>query len=90
MLKDVYNVSLCKNGLLGGLLYVKDTELVYCTNKLTVPESIRRLHIPYTEIESVTKSPLHTATVKLKNAEQYRFFVFSRGRLLQRIDNRRK
>ncbi len=87
-IKEVYNVSLCKNGLLGGLLYVKETEIVYCTNKLTVPESIRRLHMAYSDIESVTEAPLRTVLVKLKNGQQYRFFVFSRNRLLQRIKDK--
>lgn len=87
-MKYVFNVSLCKNGLLGGLLYVKETELVFCTNKLTVPESIRRLHMAYNEIESVTEAPLRTVSIQLKNGQQYRFFVFSRNRLLQNIQGK--
>lgn len=84
-MKDIYNVSLCKNGILGGLLYLKDEEMVFCTNKLTVPEHIRRLHMPYGEIERVEKAPWHTVLVSMKNGGSHRFLVFSRGRFLGRI-----
>ncbi len=83
--KDVYHVSLCKNGILGGLLYLKDEEMVYCTNKLTVPENIRRLHMPYREILEITRAPYHTAVVSMKNGETYRFLVFGRKGFLQKI-----
>lgn len=87
--KDVYNVSLCKNGILGGLLYLKDAEMIYCTNKLTVPERIRRLHIPYNEISEIRKASLHTAIITMKNNETYKFFVFSRKNFLQKIDTKK-
>lgn len=86
-LSDVYLVSLCKNGILGGLLYVKETELVYCTNKLTVPEKIRRLHIPYQDISSVKKASFHTISIARKNGEHFRFLVFARESLMNRVLN---
>ncbi len=83
--KDIFNVSLCKNGLLGGVIYVEDTEAVYCTNKLTVSEKIRRLHMPYSKIKQIEKAPMHTVIISLKNGEQYRFLVFSREKFLKKI-----
>ncbi len=84
--KDIYNVSLCKNGLLGGLLYLKDTEMVYCTNKLTVPDNIKRLHMPYGNITKIQKAPFHTVEVLMKNGEKYRFLIFSREKFLKRVN----
>ncbi len=84
-MKNIYNVSLCKNGILGGLLYVKEEDMVYCTNKLTVSEKLRRLHMPYHEIQRVEKAPFHTVKVFLKNGESYRLLVFSREKLLTQI-----
>lgn len=81
--KDVYQVSLCRNGVLGGLLYVKQGELVYCTNKLTVPAEIRRLHMPYEDIASIEKAAYHTVTITMKNGDSYRFLVFSREKLMK-------
>ncbi len=83
--KDVYNVSLCKNGILGGLLYLKDTELIYCTNKLTVPENIRRLHLPYKDVLNIEKAAFHTVLITMKNGEAYRFLVFSQKSFMQNI-----
>ncbi len=87
-LKDVYSVSLCKNGILGGLLYVKDEEMVYCTNKRTVPENIRRAHMPYREILKISEAPWHTVKISMKNGETYRFLMFSRKSLLQKTSTR--
>ncbi len=85
MKRNFFNVSLCKNGLLGGLLYVEDTELLYCTNKLTVPEQIRRLHMPYNEIQQIEKAPLHTVVVSMQNGEKYRFLIFARKKFMNKI-----
>ncbi len=84
-MKNIYNVSLCKNGILGGLLYLKEEDMVYCTNKLTVSEKLRRLHMPYREIQRVEKAPFHTVKVFLKNGENYRLLVFSREKLLAQL-----
>ncbi len=87
--RDIFNVSLCKYGLLGGLLYVEDTELLYCTNKLTVSEKIRRLHMPYSQIDKIEKAPFHTVIVSLKTGERYRFLVFSRKKFLEKVDEKK-
>lgn len=81
-MKNMYNVSLCQNGVLGGILYVHESELVYCTNKTTVPENIRRLHMLFDEIEKIELSSFHTIIITLKNGDFYRFFVFSRRKLI--------
>lgn len=86
-LKNVFNVSLCKNGVLGGLLYVNQTELTYCTNKVTVPAEIRRLHMPYNKISSIEKASFHTIIVTLKSGESYRFLIFSRNKFLNRVND---
>ncbi len=87
-MKNIYNVSLCKNGILGGLLYLKDEEMVYCTNKLTVPAYIRRLYMPYSQISEINKAPLHTVVVSMKNGQTYRFLVFARNSFLQKVQKK--
>lgn len=87
-MRDVYNVSLCKNGVLGGLMYIKETEIVFCTNKLTVDEKYRRFHMSFSDIKSITPgtSKFPTVNVILKNGENYKFLVFSRKKFLSRIN----
>lgn len=86
MKNEAYNVSLIKSGVIGGLMYLKDTEAVFCTNKLTVPSEIRRLHLPLGDIKSVEKAPYHTVLITLHSGASYRFLVFSREKLLGRIN----
>ncbi len=85
-MKERYIVSLCQNGVLGGMLYGSETELLYCTNKLTVPEHIRRLHLPYRDIQKVEKAPFHTVRLSMANGETYRFLVFARETFLKRLN----
>ncbi len=87
--QDVFNVSLCKYGLLGGLMYVNDSELLYCTSKLTVSERIRRLHMPYSQITDIEKAPFHTVNISMKNGEQYKFLVFSREKFLKKLNEKK-
>lgn len=84
-MKDMYNVSLCQNGILGGMLYIKETELLYCTNKSTVPENIRRLHMLFDKIEKIELTSFHTITITMKNKENYRFFLLFRKKLIKTL-----
>lgn len=86
--KNMYNVSLCQNGILGGILYVKEKEVIYCTNKITVPKKIRRLHLLFSEIQTINKDRFHTVLIKMKNGEQYRFLFFSRNHFLESVDGK--
>ncbi len=87
-MKNIYSVSLCKNGILGGLLYLKEEEMVYCTNKLTVPAHIRRLHMPYSQILEISKAPFYTVVVSMENGQKHRFLVFARNSFLQKVQKK--
>ncbi len=88
ILKNTYNVSLCKNGLIGGMIYLKEAEMIYCTNKLTVPEKTRRLHIMYNEIAKIKKSAFHTITIYMETTEEYKFLVFSRKSFIKKLNKK--
>ena len=80
-MKKMFVASLCKNGILGGALYVDPLSVTYRTGKLTVPAKLRNLVMPFSEIESVVNSRmlgLPTITIQLKNREEYQFLVFGR------------
>ena len=85
-----FAASLCKNGLLGGALYVDSVSVTYRTGKLTVPDKFRNLVMPYAEIESVINSRwlgLPTITIQLKNREEYQFLVFGRKAFIAALRN---
>ena len=46
--------SLCRNGILGGGLYLDEQSLVYKTNKLTVDQKYRRLVMPLQQIKEIS------------------------------------
>ena len=84
-MEKTYIASLCKNGLLGGGLFLDDERITYRTGKMTVPPEIRNLQLPYCRIKDVEKSRalfLPTVTVKMQNGQEWKFLVFGRESFL--------
>ncbi len=84
-LKNIYHASLCMHGVRGGLLHVNDEEMLFCTNSLSLPDNLRRLRLPYGDIQRVERAPFHTVKVFLRDGKSYRLLVFSRKKLLQHL-----
>lgn len=81
-MKRVYAASLCKNGLLGGSLYVDDEKIAFRTGKLTVPPRIRNLELHFKNVVGIRKEYiliLPVAAVSMKNGEEWKFFVLRRN-----------
>ena len=81
-MKRVYVASLCKNGLLGGSLYVDDEKIAFRTGKLTVPPRIRNLELHFNNLVGIRKEYiliLPVAAVSMKNGEEWKFFVLRRN-----------
>ena len=74
--------SLCKGGILGGVLHLDNTSLTYKTNKLTVDKKYRNLVLPMGEINEITWKWIvfPVATVLMKNGESYKFIIFNKRR----------
>lgn len=76
-MKRVYAASLCKNGLLGGSLYVDDEKIAFRIGKLTVPPRIRNLELHFKNVVGIRKERiliLPVAAVSMKNGEEWKFF----------------
>ncbi len=83
--KKYFIVSLCRNGILGGGMIVDEQKITYKTGKLTVPDKFRNLEMRYEDIADVSTGRLlflPTVTIKMKDAEAYRFVVFARKKFL--------
>ena len=92
-MKNIYSVSLCKNGLLGGWITIGEVSMVYKTGKLTIPEKYRNLVMEYNDIYTITEGSLlflPTVTVKMKNEEEYKFVVFNRKHFLDTLHDKMK
>lgn len=74
--------SLCRNGILGGGLYLDEQSLVYKTNKLTVDQKYRRLVMPLQQIKEISWKWMvfPVASVSMENGEIYQFIIFNKVR----------
>ncbi|MBQ6755863.1 MAG: hypothetical protein IJP43_02790 [Oscillospiraceae bacterium] len=87
-MNKVFIASLVRNGVLGGSLTVDDSAVTYRTGKLTVPEKLRNLRIPFGDIASYETSVAKTI-LYLKNGESYTFIVFGNGKFAALLSEKR-
>jgi hypothetical protein len=83
-----YIASLCRNGILGGGIYVEEEGVRYRTGKVTVPAKYRNLLMRYEDISETvpdTFGLLPTVSIKMKDGESYRFLVFGRKSFLDAV-----
>ena len=93
-MKKSFICSLCRNGILGGALYLDKTSVTYKTNKLTVNKAYKNLVLPYEEIEELTWKwvVFPVAAFNMKNGEKYKFIIFNKPRFekwFKRFENLR-
>lgn len=84
-MEKTYMASLCKNGLLGGGLFLDDECVTYRTGKMTVPPEIRNLRLPFCRIRGARKSTalfLPTVTIEMRDGTEWKFLVFGRAGFL--------
>lgn len=77
-MKNVYLCSLCRGGVLGGVLYLDDQALRFRTGKITVSKECRNLLLPLKEIHGVrwTWRLFPMACFSMNNGETHRFLIF--------------
>ena len=82
-MKKSYMCSLiCRNGIVGGALYLDENSVTYKTNKLTVDKAYRNLILPLDEIVELTWQwvVFPIATFHMKNGQKYKILVFNKWR----------
>jgi hypothetical protein len=87
MKKQLFIVSFCYRGLLGGEIIADDQAVTYKTGKLTIPSEYRNLEMKYTDIAYVYRDKatfLPAISVHMKDGNNYRFvFFFSRKKFFE-------
>ena len=79
MKKNLFIVSFCYHGLLGGDIIADDNAITYKTGKLTIPANLRNLEMKYTDIAGITEDRalfLPAVTIHMRSGESYKFVVF--------------
>ena len=87
-MKSVFVVSLCREGILGGAIYMDDDKMVYRTNKLTVSDKYRNLEMCFEDVTGIVCGRLFllaTVTINLQNKESYRFIVFRKKKFIDTL-----
>lgn len=84
-MKKAFVCSLCRNGILGGALYLDPQSLTYRTNKLTVDPKYRNLVLSLKDIESLTWKQLlfPVAAFRMTDGETYTIIIFNKPRFLK-------
>ena len=81
-MRKIFICSLCRNGILGGALYLDETSVTYKTNKVTVDNAYRNLILPLEQIADLKWKwivfPL--ATFRMKSGEEYTLIIFNKRR----------
>ena len=69
--------SLCRNGIIGGGLYIDEQSITYSTQKLTVSPLYRNLVLPMNEIRELSWSQMvvPVAAISMKDGECYKFII---------------
>jgi len=88
-MEKTYIASLCKNGLLGGGLFLDDERVTYRTGKISVSPEIRNLALPFCRIKRADKSKLAflpTVTIEMTDGTAWKFLVFGRKGFLSDLN----
>ena len=86
-MKDAFLCSLCRDGILGGALYLDSRSVTYRTQKLTVRKEYRNLTLPLHEIARITWkwTVFPVAAFWMKSGECYQFILFNKRRFQKRL-----
>ena len=90
MKKQLFIVSFCYRGLLGGDIIADENAITYKTGKLTIPAEFRNLEMKYADIASVSRDKAGPAvTVHMKDGKNYKFVIFfARNRFFELMKSR--
>lgn len=84
-MKKAFMCSLCKNGIIGGVLYLDAKSITYKTQKLTVNRSYKNLVLPLDSIKEISWNNIifPLATFSMKNGEEYKLIIFNKARFVR-------
>lgn len=84
-MRKAFLCSLCRNGILGGGLYLDDRSVIYRTQKLSVDRTYRELVLSLHEITGITWKRIifPVAAFHMKNGEAYKIIIFNKRRFVR-------
>lgn len=89
MRKQCFMASLCWYGAQGGALKADDRGVIFAAQKLTLPDNLKKIKMPYSSIKlAVCRCALGFPAVEitLGGGKEYKFIVFGRERFLKILE----
>ena len=85
-MREAFAASLCWYGAQGGGLYADDVGLVFRAQKLTLPDDLKKIGMPYSDIKIAAQCRsfvFPAVNILLEGGREYKFIVFDRRRLMK-------
>lgn len=84
-MRKAFMCSLCRNGVLGGALYLDDLSITYRTGKLTVEEKYKNYVIPLEEVKEVKWKwvVFPVATFTTTDHQTATFLIYNKKRFIK-------
>ena len=90
-MRESFAASLCWYGAQGGGLYADDSGLVFRTQKLTLPDDLKRIAMAYSDIKLAARClafVFPAVNILLESGREYKFIVFGRKKLFKILDDK--
>ncbi|MDE7303206.1 MAG: hypothetical protein K2N60_07815 [Oscillospiraceae bacterium] len=80
-MKKIFAVShMCRNGIIGGFIYVTPERLIYQTGKIYIPKALRNIEMPFNDVISAERGKflfLPTVSFKMKDGGEFKYIIYS-------------
>ena len=90
-MREAFAASLCWYGAQGGGLYADDIGLIFRAQKLTLPDDLKKIGMPYADIKIAARCRsfiFPAVNIILEGGREYKFIVFDRKRLMKILDEK--
>lgn len=89
-MKKTFAVSrICRNGIIGGVMYVTPERLIYQTGKVSIPKELRNIELPTGEITAAEKGRflfLPTVAFKMRDGGEFKYIIYSCGTFFKTLN----
>ena len=79
-MKQHFIASICREGILGGVIVADDEALIFRTGKVTVSPVLKNLEMKYRDIQGFTKKWVFCFPffyIAMKDGGNYKFIIFN-------------
>ena len=90
-MKQYFIASICREGILGGVIVADDEALLYKTGKVTVSPRLKNLEMKYRDIQGFTEKRVFcfpVFSIEMKGGEIYKFIIFSPKRFTSLLNDK--